>query len=920
MFRSSKSSSRLDIAEIFHHQSDLIRNKRSVRICLHDFSPTTTLADVCETLCMILTQHNPPIHLERIYAAENQISQLPDEFLQLCGPHLRTLDLHRNSLASVPPNLAQRCPNLESLDLSNNEIVRIDDSSLLPFKVLKTLSLKDNQITHLPPILGEMISLENLAISGNPLVFPSLDQLNDMPNINDLKSFLVSNSASLDPKGAKPGIKSTAQFSAPQRQEDPFTPSLARTRSLSDTRSRSSKASRRMGLIINSSKVTPDKPSDSSSGDANNTPSKPARKLSLPNREKSDFAALVSEGRETPFLPDMTPLVSTYTTSTAPEVQVSASPPEPNSRLDPGVPQPKSKSPLAIKEKEQSLDEHDADQKPVAYFRRLSVLQEKPLDETSISDTQPSLEMSGSLQLPAGSVQKQEVSPLKYQAKRKVSNAQQFAQQNSQSSGQRGVVHEKAVIVKVSRKILFSFSELHLSIKRFAGFCGDKKLSSKILRLIHSSKEHIDDLVEAMEAVEDGAESQNVVVDSLHGCINSFKTILATISENFSALVAKIDPCFIRMVLLTLFGSLHELQNAHGLLNQSSSKLQPSLSRNPSSLSSSAVDLKAKYSQSSHVVMENISLETPSISSASEAVATLEEIDERLYQTISLATNNAQVVFSELTKTISKSAIATANTNGPQSIGPAVAAKFKELTHVCMTSMDITRRLVAKLGAIRPNQDAATRRSFWDEINLFLKAVIQTFSAVKDIMRDAPIFNEVRRSMANLTKTTKELTIILEASSYKAISDAVGASPNNNMWHMSNGPPAAANNGHVGLPTKGSQLSLHSQNGATLPNSQAMPNSQNSQNSQMSQNASIAAVRTPLVATVGTAAAQALLAQQDTQYKQSRENREKTHLPPLNLPPNLPPSVNTDMSNSGLHTAPVQSMEQYYAKNVNPFD
>ncbi|GEQ67604.1 hypothetical protein JCM33374_g1269 [Metschnikowia sp. JCM 33374] len=887
MSRRSKSSDALDVAERFHAQADYLKNKRSVRISLADFAPSTSIGIICDTLVSILSQYTPPLQLERIFVSENQLSSLPSEFWPLCGPHLRTLDLHKNQLTKVPDLLAQMCPNLEILDLSGNHITSLSESSLSAFRNLKVLSLKDNRITHLPPILGEMISLESLTISGNPLVFPPLETVNSMQGgINDLKAFLVSNSAVY-------GNHLDTYVPAVPRPTLPSTPSLARTRSLSDTRSRSSKASRRMGLIINSNKVTPDKPSLGPLPDTY-TPSKPERKLSLPSREKSDFSALTIDMKSNTFVPEM-PSISSPQTLSMPFDNFSASnsvsPPKSTATLAPMPISGTMKSGAAsARENEHSPDDFgDTDPKPSAYFRRLSVLRESPSDDipkTEPHQTKTGDDQDGSKIQPVQTY-KPEVSPLK-NAKRKVSTSQQHpypTQHNINPQAhplRNSTLHEKSVIVKVSRKILFSFSELHLSIKRFAGFCGDKKLSSKIVRLIHSSKEHIDDLVEAMEAVEDGEENQALVVTCLHSCINSFKTILATISENFSSLVARIDPCFIRMVLLTLFGSLHELQNAHKLLNQANNPMRPhpSLTRNTSSLASSSLDLKAKYSQSNQGGLEDIALETPSISSATEAVATLEEIDERLYQTVSSATDNAQVVFSELTKTISKSAIASANTNNPQSFSPSVTAKFKELTHVCMTSMEITKRLVAKLSGIRPNQDSTTRRSFWDDINLFLKAVIQTFSAVKDIMKDAPIFNEVRWSMANLTKTTKELTIILEASSYKAISDTVDSPANNNMWHMSNGPPTSAS---TQIPSAAT----------TIP-----------------------PVRTPLVATVGTAAAQALLAQQDTQYAQTGHHPGNSSLPPLHIPP----SVVSDTSHSGLHTAPVQSMEQYYAKNVNPFD
>lgn len=332
------------------------------------------------------------------------------------------------------------------------------------------------------------------------------------------------------------------------------------------------------------------------------------------------------------------------------------------------------------------------------------------------------------------------------------------------------------------------------------------------------------------------------------------------------------------------------MQNAYRLLNPFGfpMKVPSAIVRNQSGLTLTSMDPKFKQVQSAVTSEEflaaaidsnNIMVETDHIS--------MEEIDEKLYQCIDLATTNAQIVFSELTKAIGKSAIASANTNGSQSINLTVSTKFKELTNVCMTSMDITKRLKIKLSSIRSNQTPLVRRLFWDDINLFLKAILQTFSSVKGIMRDAPILNEVRQSMALLTKTTKDLTILLEASSYKSMSEnAVSAT------HL--------------------QASLVS---AILPPS--APPSLNSVHStstvNLSQLPGAALVRTPLVATVGAAAAQAILPPADNAHFNSSTNNA-----PVSF--SIPPLVSSDVLNTGLHTAPVQSMEQYYAKNVNPFD
>lgn len=894
-----------ELQNAFKDQLELIKNKRTVVIKLANFPSGLTLGAICEALALLLQVYNPPVHLERIILSENDLTALPNEIQLICGNHLRYLDMHGNNFTTVPSILASCCPNLEGLDLSQNNLTLLSRSVFWSLEKLKILLLKDNKFAYLPPILGEMINLESIAVSGNPLKMPSLEVVQSMNgSVNDLKAYLLSNSATLDQQ-----LRLQAQ-QAPQKPAPPTTPSIARTRSLSDTRSKSLKATRRMGLIINS-KTTP----ENASVTANNpdaTPSKPERKLLLPTNEKSEFPAIFSS-KEPNISVESTIVPSTYTTTTASNSRSNS--PSISSTQTSTLSRPGSRNrnrSNTYRDINQMLEHSelaDSEHKSGAYFRRLSTLQERPADETFKQQNPDANVSHGEDNKPLSMAflrnQMQEGSPMKPNTKKLATNQQvlqlQHMHQTSHSTSQIAVAsslstssqapHDLGLILKVARKVLFSLSELHSSLKRFTGFCSDKKVSMKVVSLLHTSKGNIDSLVEAMEAVEDNGENQELILNSVNTCIASFKLILLILSENFGAFVAKIDVCFIRMIFLTLFGSFNELQNAYRLLNPSSTlvKSQAGLSRNQSSLGLSHMDTKAKMMNSNQPALEELptpGLTNPTSALATEPAASLDEIDERLYQHIDLATKNAQVVFSELTKAISKSAIATANTKTPQPINNTVATKFKELTSVCMSSMDITKRLMAKLAALRLNQNASTRKLFWDDINLFLKAIIQTFSSVKAIMKDAPILNEVRQSMATLTKTTKELTIILEASSYKSITDVLGSPPHQ--------PSAVSMPSSAILPPAGFQISSSAFN---LP--------------QLS--ASAAPVRTPLVATVGSVAAQAILPMQDGSHTATNSNFSLTPL-------NIPPLVSLDVLNTGLHTAPVQSMEQYYAKNVNPFD
>lgn len=873
-----------DLYHIFRDQFDQIKNKRTAVIKLSNFPSGISLGIICEVLAEILSQFSPLVYLERLIMADNSLNSLPAEFELVCGPYLRYLDLHNNSFSIVPEIIGTCCSHLEGLDLSLNQLTSLSRSVFKELLDLKVVLLKNNELNYLPPFLGEMINLDVIGVAENPLLIPTLEIVKAMPGVNDLKAYLLSNSGILEQH---------IQLQAQHIQKAPTTPSATRTRSFTESGGRSLKASRRKGLIISSNKTTPEDSSRSdaaqlSSQDTFVTPSKPERKLLS---EKSDIATGL-EHRDTTFNRDFTSGSSTYTTSTASRSR-SSSPSGGNYEAPPSRPGSRNRGRwIALRDINgtgESSELADSEHKSNASFRRLSTLQERPADEmyrtsqedfSALSPNEAAFKRS----------QLVENSPLK--------NASRKPSLNGQSSGDlnpyQGTTilyhpeaysgHDMTLTLKVAKKLFFALSEVHSSFERLIGFCSDKKVVLKVVTVLHTTKVKIDLLRESIEADEGSGDN---LVSALHNCIKSFKQIFEVVADNIASFVANVELWFVRTVYLTLYGSFNEMQNAYRLLNPSGipSKVSPAIPRNQSGLILTALQSKIKHAQPA-VTSEEMMKGSDSSSNFFDTVA-LEEKDEQLYQCIDLATANAETVFSELTTAIRKSAIASANTNGSQAINLDVSTKFRELTDVCISSMDITKRLKLKLSSIRSNQNSLARRLFWDDVSLFVKAIILTFSSVKAIMKDAPILNEVRQSMATLTKTTKELMILLDGSSYKSMSDTLVSAAHLQASLSSAVPPPSA------PPSLNSLLSTSAVN---LP-----------------QLLSTTLVRTPLVATVGAAAAQAILPSSDLAQLNSSTS---------NFPVSFtsPPLVTSDVLNTGLHTAPVQSMEQYYAKNIDPFD
>ncbi|CAK7895213.1 hypothetical protein CAAN1_10S01838 [[Candida] anglica] len=1000
------------IGQIINDQLDQIKSKKTLK--LNNYASTISslssdntavvpsLSEVVECIHEILYSHEPPLELERLSFQSNNISSLPSNF-PIISMSLRYLDLHNNNLTEFPIEILD-FKGLEILDLSNNSIWALPSQELIQLENLRALSLKENKLKVLPAAIGHLPNLNVLEISGNPLIKPSMETIKsfqkqnpDLDWVQELKSYLRTNATSLDkkqtdiaqessqslpqypPHAPLPVSQSTSQI--PTSSSIKKSQSIARPNSPSETRSKSSKAARRMGLIIK-------KPDDNGAVVEQQETKEPSglfNSIDILNTQPPQ--PITASAAETTFDQSITTTPPPPANSVPSITHMSTTSPNAPTITRPGS-RNRARS-NTLKEIDRILEKNDivdTEHKSGAYFRRLSTLQEVPIDETisfqsnisrQVFAKSPSsaiddddLKQQGKSQSQTN-LHSQAQSHLHPQHHTQPSHhtlhshsashsSQVHSRTGSSSSGKspatataatsaaaitatsgqlqspviaelsptkhsqqplkRVTHHDATTIIKVSRKVLFSFSELHSSIRRFTGFCVDKKITIKMVTLLYTTKSNIDSLVENLELMEDKGGNVDQIMVSLHNSITSFKSIMAVLNDNFANFVMKIDICFIRMLYLTVYGSFNELLNAYKVLVSAPKVTDPlnfnSATANGSSVagpgqSSSSVSSSApvsngintnhltldpkhtigKHSLSINTALANTnnadslpssnSVNVPSTSSSVSNADTDSpdvNVDEKLYNAIDIATSNAQVVFLELTKAIGKSAIASAN--NPQ-IGPAVASKVKELTNVCITSMDVSKRLQTKLITIRNNPSYTTKSLFWEDVNLFLKAIIQTFSSVKAVMKDLPILNEIRASMATLTKATKDVTILIEVSSYKSMSTEGSSSA------VSSHPPLLAS-----IPSVSNIFTPS----LAYPPQQLPSRTQSSSNLSQQNSAIPAPMRTPLVATLGPAASVIM------------------------------PTISGEaspMASPGIvgGSSTPQTSGQYYAKNgLNPFD
>lgn len=1045
------------VLKLLNDQLDQVRDKKTLKLNNLN-SKDTSISEVIECIHEFIHNYQPPLEIERLSLHNNQIHHLPSNF-PIISSNIRYLDLHNNNISIFPSALSE-CGLLEILDISSNRLSNISRSEISKLQNLRVISLKENRFKYLPPVLGELPNMNLIEVADNPLIFPSHEVIKGFQNqsaeldwVGQLKQYLRANKTILELKISeldsslqlnKQKLAATSdipiQYPANNQNSNSSVnvsafpnppsvppPSILRSKSISETKTKASKAARRMGLIIK-------KTEENSNSNNNNNDSQYSHA-----RSQSQSIELISHSHDLPTHPPPS-LTSTITSSTptsltssfntsesglnqSPKTNTSnanittvsgssantsiftsddtnkgkndllneniftnsilnndfimgqvphsasatetsfkiSSPPLSNMTTNTAstVPNSLSNSPSltpvhtsngtvvntnvnaslssinsnststttatttlsrpssrnnrsrsnTLKEIDSILEKNDnvdAEHKSGAYFRRLSTLQESPNDENSngqfigvppIPGSNPNSNPSsrqGSLSRQAKDNIESLESARSGGIKSPPGTGPRFLGQSEGSPSKlqpskRSIGHSPSTIIKLSRKVLFSFSELHSSVRRFTGFCNDKKITIRMVSLLYTTKSNIDNLVENLEIMEESGDNLDQITNSLHASIGSFKSIMTLLSENFSNFVAKIDVCFIRMLYLTIYGSFNELLNAYRILVPTSKPNNIPTTNNPS-ITLPGTDPKATKGLSVNTTLAN---NEPSNSNGQD----IEGIDEKLYQTIELATNKAQVVFNEITKALNKSAIAS--TNGQQPISPTVASKVKELTTICISSMDITKRVRTKLITIRNNPSQTTKKLFWSDVNLFLKAIVNTLGPVKVMIKDLPILNEARASILNLTKTTKDVPILLEVSSYSSLLSSDTSATNQLAAPTSHNQPPNINNMFT-------PLSAHPSHLLSLANLSLMNNTLQSGPS------SQPPVRTPLAATLGPAA-QAIVSNNDV---------SKTNTNGQNFTITSPPILSPGTLNVGsLLTAPAQSSGQYFAKNgMNPFD
>lgn len=309
-----------------------------------------------------------------------------------------------------------------------------------------------------------------------------------------------------------------------------------------------------------------------------------------------------------------------------------------------------------------------------------------------------------------------------------------------------------ANVVEASRGILFSLSQIHLAVRQYVVFCAVPELTATINRVLYNANAHVGALVDALEAHEtrpEGADAK-AVIEACRACVGAFKHVINIFHTRMRDLTSQADVRYTRTLLLLLFGAATEIQNSW-------SSLSPTAPVPQSAILAAPVEI----SQRSIATPTTRQVLSPPVE------VSLTETDEQLFEKISLATTATLSLLSLLGDAVSKSAVASAQgATTPGAVTISTNNKLRELAANSVSAGEVTRRLRNTLPNARLASDLLEKKKVWEDTNSFAKAVINLAALAKSISSDYSFSKSILASLSTVTRSTKELTILLSVSSF----------------------------------------------------------------------------------------------------------------------------------------------------------
>ncbi|WBW75626.1 MOR signaling network scaffold, leucine-rich repeat protein Sog2 [Schizosaccharomyces osmophilus] len=315
-------------------------------------------------------------------------------------------------------------------------------------------------------------------------------------------------------------------------------------------------------------------------------------------------------------------------------------------------------------------------------------------------------------------------------------------------------------VLESCRGILFALSQVQQSIRQQLLFCNSPIILDTMRHVSFTTNTHIKRLIRSFEEItfmNDGIYNASPVIHTCLACIGSFRKLIDVTKKFSSEFVNFSDLRYTRLFLLVLFGATKELQNSYQQLCLGA---QDPLKQSPTNPARNNPPMSATSSR--------FNLEKPT-------TALKSDFAKQLQEQIELATSSATSVLCLLVESIEKNTLPSDVSN--ENLGSNTVAKLKELAMLSNSASEVTRKLK---GHSKAYQESSSDENEWqrllDDTQMFVKSIIAVANLAKTVSSEYTFQKNIISGLSAVTRSTKDLTILISSSSHHSNHGADSAS------------------------------------------------------------------------------------------------------------------------------------------------
>ncbi|KAK6517252.1 RAM signaling network component [Arthrobotrys megalospora] len=336
-------------------------------------------------------------------------------------------------------------------------------------------------------------------------------------------------------------------------------------------------------------------------------------------------------------------------------------------------------------------------------------------------------------------------------------------------------VGTSSTILETARSILYSIYKVQPAIDSYVGLIKERnRLSTTgIDRVLPAANLNISSLIQSLEVCDarDGQSSLDGLLNTSHTTILTFKHVLNQLQQVIYSATSQIEVRYTRTILLAIFGSLVELQQAWTVLRKCIPPPNNARSGNVIMINRTKLPFPSPLSVSSMMPVQRATQEAGFLPPTPGTVLEnpLENPDEILFDRLGTTVTATMQLIALLSDSIKKTA-------SQQNVQQSTLQKLRELDKICNNGSDVAKRLKARLDSIR-DADWIERRRFFEDITRFVTSVMSIGELLKAGSSEFGFPKQVLGGFSPVARLTKEVTVLLHNSSFRNLNDPSHAIP-----------------------------------------------------------------------------------------------------------------------------------------------